>query len=47
MSTIKRFSILDFLEYNKINMDILTETFGDSFYGQYILKWSEFCFLIR
>ena len=43
MSTIKRFSILDQYEYNCINLDILTETFGDEFYGEYIVKWPEYC----
>ena len=43
MATIKRFSILDIYEYNCINLDILTETFGDEFYGEYISRWPEYC----
>ena len=43
MATIKPFSFLDILEYNTINMDILTETFSDGFYGKYIAKWQEYC----
>ena len=41
MTTIKRFSVLDILDYSAVNLDILTETFGDSFYGRYILTWPE------
>lgn len=33
MTTVQPFSILDLFEYNNINLDILTETFGISFYG--------------
>ena len=44
MATIKPFSFLDILEYSSsINMDILTETFSDGFYGKYIAKWPEYC----
>ena len=31
MTTVKKFSLLDIFSYNRINMDILTETFGDNF----------------
>jgi N-terminal acetyltransferase B complex catalytic subunit len=43
MATIRPFSIYDLLEYNNINLDVLTETFGVSFYGKYIAKWPEYC----
>jgi len=43
MATIKPFSLFDMLEYNNINLDILTETFGTHFYGKYITKWPEYC----
>lgn len=43
MTTLKRFSLFDTLEYSSINLDILTETFGDEFYGKYIIKWPEYC----
>lgn len=39
MTTLKKFSLLDIFEYSGINLDILTETFGDNFYGKYIAKW--------
>ena len=43
MTTIRPFSVYDLLEYNNINLDILTETFGINFYGKYIAKWPEYC----
>jgi N-terminal acetyltransferase B complex catalytic subunit len=43
MATVKRFSILDIYEYACINLDILTETFGDDFYGEYVSRWPEYC----
>lgn len=43
MTTIQEFSVLDLLEYNDINLDILTETFGVGFYGKYIARWPDFC----
>ena len=43
MATIRPFSIYDLLEYNNINLDILTETFAVNFYGKYIAKWPEYC----
>lgn len=52
MATIRPFSLFDMLEYNNINLDILTETvklfliisqFGTHFYGKYITKWPEYC----
>ena len=46
MSTIKPFNIFDMLNYNNINLDILTETFSVSFYGKYIIKWPEYCISI-
>ena len=43
MTTLQPFSVLDLLEYNNINLDILTETFGIGFYGKYIAEWPEYC----
>ena len=43
MTTIQPFSVLDCLEYNDINLDILTETFSIGFYGKYIAKWPDCC----
>lgn len=46
MSTIRPFRIFDLLEFNNINLDILTETFNVNFYGKYIIKWPEYCISI-
>eukprot|EP01017_Pseudomicrothorax_dubius_P002634 TRINITY_DN10167_c0_g1_i1.p1 TRINITY_DN10167_c0_g1~~TRINITY_DN10167_c0_g1_i1.p1 ORF type:complete len:184 (+),score=10.28 TRINITY_DN10167_c0_g1_i1:122-673(+) len=43
MTTIRPFSIFDLLKFNRINLDLLTETFNVSFYGKYISKWPEYC----
>ncbi|KAL4491997.1 hypothetical protein ABPG72_008418 [Tetrahymena utriculariae] len=43
MATIRPFKLFDLLEYNNINLDILTETFNTLFYGKYISKWPEYC----
>ena len=53
MATIRPFNLFDMLEYNNINLDILTETvtkyfnyfffkFSTHFYGSYFSKWSEY-----
>lgn len=47
MSSIQRFSLFDILEYNNINEDVFTETFSESFYGQYISKWSPYCLSLK
>jgi N-terminal acetyltransferase B complex catalytic subunit len=43
MTTMRRFSIFDMLEYNNVNLDVLTETFNSYFYCKYELKWPEYC----
>lgn len=43
MATLRQFSLFDMLEYNNINLDILTETFNTYFYAQYMIKWPEYC----
>ncbi len=35
--------MFDTLKYNNINLDIMTETFYTSFYGQYLVQWEEYC----
>jgi len=45
MATIRAFNMFDCLKFNNINLDMLTETFYTSFYGQYLSKWSEYCVL--
>ncbi|MCQ2818776.1 MAG: GNAT family N-acetyltransferase [archaeon] len=41
MSTLRPFSIYDMLKFNNVNLDILTETFSTSFYGEYVGTWNE------
>ena len=43
MATLRNFSLFDQLDYNNINLDILTETFSSYFYGRYCIKWQEYC----
>lgn len=43
MATIRPFNMFDLLKFNNINLDITTETFYTSFYGQYLSKWQEYC----
>lgn len=43
MTTIRQFSLFDMLQYNNINLDILTETFSTYFYAKYLIKWPEYC----
>ncbi len=43
MATIRPFNMFDCLKFNNINLDLLTETFYTSFYGQYLSKWAEYC----
>ena len=43
MSTIRPFSIWDTLKFSNVNLDCLTETFYTRFYGEYLIKWGEYC----
>ena len=47
MTTIRPFTMFDLLKYNNINIDILTETFYTNFYGQYLVKWPEYCVAVE
>lgn len=35
--------MFDLLKFNNVNLDILTETFYTHFYGDYLVKWGEYC----
>ena len=43
MTTLRSFSMLDLLKFNKVNLDILTETYNVAFYGRYLARWPEYC----
>ncbi|XP_046665413.1 N-alpha-acetyltransferase 20 [Homalodisca vitripennis] len=42
MTTLRPFTCNDLFKYNKVNMDPLTETYGISFYMQYLAHWPEY-----
>ncbi|XP_003747157.1 N-alpha-acetyltransferase 20 [Galendromus occidentalis] len=42
MCTIRPFVCSDLLTYNNVNLDVLTETYGVSFYLTYLAKWPEY-----
>uniref|UniRef100_A0A061RAN0 N-terminal acetyltransferase B complex catalytic subunit n=1 Tax=Tetraselmis sp. GSL018 TaxID=582737 RepID=A0A061RAN0_9CHLO len=43
MTTIRRFCCDDLLEFNKVNLDVFTETYHLPFYLSYLAKWPEYC----
>ncbi|CAG9314811.1 unnamed protein product [Blepharisma stoltei] len=43
MTTLRQFSLCDIFSFNKVNLDILTETYNVGFYGRYLAKWPEYC----
>jgi len=42
MSTLRPFTCDDLFRFNNVNLDPLTETYGLSFYMQYLAHWPEF-----
>uniref|UniRef100_A0A914DWX2 N-alpha-acetyltransferase 20 n=1 Tax=Acrobeloides nanus TaxID=290746 RepID=A0A914DWX2_9BILA len=42
MCTIRPFEVSDLLRFNNVNLDPLTETYGLTFYMQYLLNWPEY-----
>ncbi|XP_039264830.1 N-alpha-acetyltransferase 20-like [Styela clava] len=42
MTFYRPFTCFDLLKFNNVNLDPLTETYGLSFYLQYLAKWPEF-----
>ncbi|XP_003738514.1 N-alpha-acetyltransferase 20 [Galendromus occidentalis] len=47
MCTIRPFTCADLLSYNNVNLDVLTETYGVSFYLTYLAKWPEYSQLLE
>ncbi|KAI8926591.1 acyl-CoA N-acyltransferase [Entophlyctis helioformis] len=43
MTTLRRFTADDMFKFNNINLDPLTETYGLSFYLQYLAQWPDYC----
>lgn len=42
MTTLRPFTCEDMLRFNNVNLDPLTETYGLSFYTQYLAHWPEY-----
>jgi N-terminal acetyltransferase B complex catalytic subunit len=41
MSLIRPFSALDLFEFNSINLDVWTETYGVNYYLSYLNHWGD------
>lgn len=42
MTTLRAFTCDDMFKFNNVNLDPLTETYGLSFYMQYLAHWPEY-----
>lgn len=42
MTYFRQFTCEDMLKFNRVNLDPLTETYGVSFYMQYLARWPEY-----
>lgn len=42
MTTLRSFTCNDMFKFNNVNLDPLTETYGLSFYMQYLAHWPEY-----
>jgi len=43
MTSYRRFTCDDLLRFNRVNLDVLTETYHLPFYWQYLARWPEYC----
>ena len=43
MTSLRPFSMFDLLKFNNVNLDLLTETYNNRFYGNYLSEWPEYC----
>ena len=39
MTTLRPFALADLFTFNNVNLDVLTETYGNNFYLEYLAKW--------
>ena len=39
MTSLRPFSMFDLLKFNNVNLDLLTETYNNRFYGNYLSEW--------
>ena len=42
MTTLERFTTADLFRFNSVNLDVLTETYHNNFYLQYLARWPEY-----
>ena len=42
MTTLERFTTADLFRFNSVNLDVLTETYQNNFYLQYLARWPEY-----
>ena len=42
MTTLRRFTTSDLFKFNSVNLDVLTETYNNNFYLNYLAKWPEY-----
>jgi len=42
MTTLRPFCVDDLFLFNNVNLDVLTETYNQGFYLQYMSKWPEY-----
>jgi len=47
MTTLRRFTADDLFSFNTVNLDKLTETYGPSFYFEYLAHWPEYFTIAR
>lgn len=43
MTSLRRFTAHDLLQFNNVNLDYFTETYNLNFYLEYLAKWPEYC----
>ncbi len=43
MTTTRRFRADDLFRFNNVNLDVLTETYNNAFYLQYLATWPDYC----
>lgn len=43
MTTTRRFRADDLFRFNNVNLDVLTETYTNCFYLQYLTTWPDYC----
>ncbi|KAL4442463.1 hypothetical protein ABPG77_005047 [Micractinium sp. CCAP 211/92] len=43
MTSLRRFTAHDLLQFNNVNLDYFTETYNLNFYLDYLARWPEYC----